>query len=251
MNIWKPRDGHVPRPLYLGALAACLCVGLFLILHDGQGGDGPDATGAKPSSAGPGGSSFPAYSQQDSAVLGSTRDGAASAQNAVASGKQPDDEGPSLTRSRQRDGLAPSSQGRKILVDPMATWDSPPPWPEGPRLYAEVETSTRRYVNLRPDDVGELPRIQTSASERIELRIHFPDGLPGEKIFIEIPNGGSFPGLNSFGIVRLLPEDRRISIPYITDDDRGYCTIALRHRGHTRSLPIWVGELPELFPSDF
>lgn len=132
----------------------------------------------------------------------------------------------------------------------MASWENLPPWPEGPRLFAEVETSTRRYVNLRPDDIGELPRIHAAAEERIELRVNFPEGEPGEKIFVEIPNGGSFPDLKAVGRVYQLPENLTLSFPYITDDAHGYCSLAFRHRGHTRSLPIWIGELPEPFPSD-
>jgi hypothetical protein len=130
----------------------------------------------------------------------------------------------------------------------MASWSELPAWPEGPRLFAEVETSSRRYVNLRPDDVGELPRVRAEAEERIELRVNFPDGEPGEKIYIEIPNGGAFADSDAKGRVFELPENRTLSFPYLTDDSRGYCNVKLRHRGHTRSLPVWVGALPETEP---
>lgn len=127
----------------------------------------------------------------------------------------------------------------------MATWENIPPWPEGPQLFAEAETSSRRYVNLRPDDAGDLPRIYADAEERIELRVKFPDGEPGEKIYVELPNGGSFPDSKKFGRIFELPSDRTLSFAYISDESLGYCNVMLRHRGHTRSLPIWVGEPPE------
>lgn len=250
MNTGKQRAKNTLRLLTSGVLSTGLCIGLFWILRDREGEKSPDSSNADSSSAGSGGNSIHPSSRQTSDADDSAHDSVAAAQGAASSDKKPDEEGPSVTRARSRDGLASSSAGRKTLVDPMASWDSPPPWPEGPRLYAEVETATRTYINLRPDDVGELPRIHAAAQERIELRIHFPEGSPGEKIFIEIPNGGSFPDHKDFGKVYPLPENRTISFPYITDDSRGYCTVALRHRGHTRSLPIWVGELPEPFPSD-
>ena len=112
-------------------------------------------------------------------------------------------------------------------------------------MFAEVETSSRRYINLRPDDIGEMPRVMADAEERIELRVSFPEGEPGEKIHVEIPNGGAFTDTEARGRVYQLPENRTLSFPYITDDSRGHCNVKLRHRGHTRSLPVWVGELPE------
>jgi hypothetical protein len=99
-------------------------------------------------------------------------------------------------------------------------------------------------VNLRPDDVGVLPRVLADAEERIELRVNFPEGEPGEKIFVELPNGGAFADTKAMGRVFELPENLTLSFPYITDEARGHCNVKLRHRGHTRSLPIWVGELP-------
>lgn len=159
-------------------------------------------------------------------------------------------EGPTATRaSRRREAVSPDGI-RRTVVDPMASWAELPAWPEGPRLFAEVDTGTRRYVNLRPDDVGELPRIRAKAKERIELRVNFPEGEPGEKIHVELPNGGSFADSEAKGRVFTLPENRTLSFPYITDDAGGHCNVKLRHRGHTRSLPVWIGELPEPATAD-
>lgn len=160
---------------------------------------------------------------------------------------KPDDRpptGPSVTRSSQRETVVSPSGKRLALTDPMASWKELPPWPEGPRLFAEVDTTSRRYVNLRPDDIGELPRIRAEAGERIELRVNLPEGEPGEKIFLELPNGGSFTDTDARGRVLVLPENRTLSFPYITDEALGLCTVLVRHRGHTRSLPVWVGPLP-------
>ena len=151
---------------------------------------------------------------------------------------------PTDTRASHRDTVTNSKGERKKVIDPIASWAHPPAWPEGARLYAEVETSSRKYVNLRPDDIGEMPRILANAEERIELKISIPEGTPGEKIYVEIPNGGSFPDSDKFGRTFELSENRTLSIPYITDDARGNCTVVIRQGGHNRSLPIWVGDLP-------
>ena len=156
-----------------------------------------------------------------------------------------DKQGPAVTKSTRRNSVTSPDGVRRAIIDPMASWSELPAWPEGPRVFAEVDTGSRRYVNLRPDDVGEMPRIRAQAEERIELRVNFPDGEPGEKIFVELPNGGSFADSDARGRVFELPENRTLSFPYVTDDARGHCNVKLRHRGHTRSLPIWVGELPE------
>lgn len=150
---------------------------------------------------------------------------------------------PTDTRASHRDTVTNSKGERKKVIDPIASWDNPPPWPEGGRLYAEVETSERKYVNLRPDEVGEMPRILAKAEEQIELKVNFPDATPGEKIYVEIPNGGTFPDSDMYGRLYELPENRTLSFPYVTDDANGYCTVMIRQGGHTRSLPIWVGEL--------
>lgn len=149
-----------------------------------------------------------------------------------------------LSRTAKNRTTMTASGVRKQLIDPMASWSEQPAWPEGPRLFAEVETSGKRYVNLRPDDVGELPRIQTAAEEKINITISIPEGDPGEKIHVELPNGGSFPDNESKGRILVLSENRTLSFPYITDRVVGFCNVKLRHRGHTRSLTIWVGELP-------
>lgn len=178
------------------------------------------------------------------AADGNPGDASRSDDNASEGGR-PDPSVQSAARSTRRGTELSPSGGRLAVIDPMASWQDIPPWPEGPRLFAEVETGSRRYVNLRPDDAGEMPQIRAEAEERIELRVNFPEGEPGEKIFVELPNGGSFADSKAGGRVFELPENRTLIFPYITDNARGHCNVKLRHRGHTRSLPIWVGELPD------
>lgn len=127
----------------------------------------------------------------------------------------------------------------------MASWSDQPPWPEGPRLYAEVETSSKKYINLRPDDYGALPRIHTDPGELLEIKITLPESEPGEKIHVELPNGGSFSDMDVVGRIYDIEAGKSFSFSIFADDVRGNCNVKMRHQGHTRSIPLWVGEPEE------
>lgn len=127
----------------------------------------------------------------------------------------------------------------------MASWEDLPPWPEGPRLYAEVETSSKKYINLRPDDYGSLPRIRTSPGELLEIKIIIPEAAVGEKIHVEMPNGGGFSDSEVAGRIYEVQSGHSFSFSIFADEARGNCNVKLRHRGHTRSIPLWVGEPEE------
>ncbi len=127
----------------------------------------------------------------------------------------------------------------------MASWSDQPPWPEGPRLYAEVETSSKKYINLRPDDYVVMPRIQTAPGELLEIKITLPESEPGEKIHVELPNGGSFSDSEVVGRIYDIEVGKSFSFSIFADDARGNCNVKMRHQGHTRSIPLWVGEPEE------
>ena len=159
--------------------------------------------------------------------------------------KSPIPAGPATTRARQRDAVVTPFGVRKSVVDLMASWTDLPPWPEGPRLYAEVETTSKKYINLRPDDYGALPRILTNPGERLEIKITIPDAEPGEKIHVELPNGGAFSDSKVVGRIYDVQEGHSLTFSVFADEARGNCNVKMRHRGHTRSIPIWVGEPEE------
>lgn len=158
----------------------------------------------------------------------------------------PEDADPAVTRAKRlREALARRSGTTKAVSDPMASWEDLPPWPEGPRLYAEVETSSKKYINLRPDDYGSLPRIRTSPGELLEIKIIIPEAAVGEKIHVEMPNGGGFSDSEVAGRIYEVQSGHSFSFSIFADEARGNCNVKLRHRGHTRSIPLWVGEPEE------
>lgn len=224
-----------PAIAFLAVLALIAIAVIFRPDGDGQPpAASPPAPASKHQATAPAPDSLPSSGENKGSAPG----------KAVAANDSNTPTGPATTKAKRRDTAVSPDGIRRSIIDPMALWPEQPAWPEGPRLFAEVDTTSRRYVNLRPDDAGEMPRIRAEAEERIELRVNFPEGEPGEKIHVEIPNGGSFADTKARGRVLILPENLTLSFPYITDDSRGHCNVKLRHRGHTRSLPVWVGELP-------
>ena len=135
--------------------------------------------------------------------------------------------------------LAP---GKKNTVDPTSTWSETPAWPEGPKLYAEVETASTRYINLRPNDMGLMPQIRVEPGEALHVTLRLPEAEVGDKVYLEIPNGGKFPGESAVGKVLPVAKDQSVSFDYTADRSRGNCTIHIRQKGRTRTLPLWVGE---------
>ena len=131
---------------------------------------------------------------------------------------------------------------KKPVKDILASWDAQPPWPEGPRLMVDVESADTRYVNLRPNEQGVMPRLDVGASETLQVKLSMPDSPPGETIFLELPNGGTFPDQELKGKTLPIGDKRTIDFSMNASALRGHCTIYIRQAGHTRTLPLWVGE---------
>ncbi len=146
------------------------------------------------------------------------------------------------TRSSSSFAAGRNAGGRKVTIDPMASWKDVPAWPEGPRLFAEVETSGKRYVNLRPNDMGLLPALNVEANEPMKITLSLPESDPGASIYLEIPNGGAFTDTSDPGKVLKVAANRTVSFDFIADETRGNCTVHIRQAGHTRTLPLWIGE---------
>lgn len=130
---------------------------------------------------------------------------------------------------------------KKPIKDILASWEIQSPWPEGPRLMVDVESSDTRYVNLRPNEQGIMPRLYVKTQETLQVKLSMPDSHPGETIFLELPNGGTFPDQELRGKTLLVSDHKTINFTINASALRGHCTISIRQAGHTRTLPLWVG----------
>jgi hypothetical protein len=158
-----------------------------------------------------------------------------------------------MAKLSPRQGATPRD-GNKRVIDPMASWTESPPWPEGPKLTADVETSTARYINLRPNEMGLMPSLNVKPEDKIEVSLSLPESKPGETIYLELPNGGEFPGESLRGMTLEVGRERSLTFHFTASELRGHCTVHIRQAGHTRTLPLWVGEpnpvVPRADPND-
>lgn len=145
---------------------------------------------------------------------------------------------------------ATSSHKRLSVIDPMASWSEAPAWPEGPRLYAEVQTDGKKYVNLRPNDMGLLPQLTVNPKENLEVTLQMPEATSGERVHVELPNGGRFPDQEATGRTFIVDQNRSVRFTMEADETMGNCTLHIRQAGHTRTLPLWIGEPPILATGD-
>lgn len=143
-----------------------------------------------------------------------------------------------------------TTRKRLSVIDPMASWSEQPPWPEGPRLFAEVETRGKKYVNLRPNDVGLMPQINVAPREPLQITLQLPEATVGERIHVELPNGGKFSDQEATGRILTVGSNRSIYFQIEADETMGNCTVHIRQSGHTRTLPLWIGEPPVLASGD-
>lgn len=127
------------------------------------------------------------------------------------------------------------------VVNVEAGMDETPPWPDGPRVMAEVATESKRYINLRPNDLGIMPTLNIGANESMVIRLNFPDNSPGDSIYVELADGGVFGDSDKAGQVRKLGDVKTLEIPLSADERVGILKLLVRQNGHTRVLPFWVG----------
>lgn len=168
----------------------------------------------------------------------------------AAGGSEPNSQAPAVTKATRRDTVTSPDGTRRTVIDPMASWKELPAWPEGPRLFAEVNTASHRYVNLRPNDIGLLPQLNVEPVEMLDITLQMPESTPGDTIHIELPNGGNFPDAKAMGRLLTVAANRTVNFRIEADETPGNCTVHIRQSGHTRTLPLWIGEPPAIAASD-
>lgn len=153
-------------------------------------------------------------------------------------------EGPNKTKRADRS--APIDRSKLHVVDMEKSAQEIPQWPDGPKVYAEVATESKRLINLRPNSVGIMPTVNIGTEESVALKLSFPENEPGDRIYIELTDGGFFTDCDKPGRVLTLNKSRTLEVPFSSDTRVGEMKLVFRQSGHSRTLPLWVGPLPEL-----
>lgn len=148
----------------------------------------------------------------------------------------------STGRTKLRDRDVPDFSAKKLArvdMTPPADEGSPPP--PGPSLSADVRTEAKHFLNLRPNNVGVMPRLRVAPGEFLLASLSLPDSSPGDRIHAELSDGGVFPDTKEPGRIYRVAENKSVEITFQASEVRGNCTLLLRQAGHTRTLPLWVG----------
>ncbi len=184
-----------------------------------------------------------AATKADRKVSSQAKTRSSSAQPSVAT-----NESAETVKTKARERAESAIAGKPATtIDHAARAEETTPWPAGPHLYAEILTGTQRHINVRPNNIGLMPRIPVEPGDPIIMKLNAPNGSPGDVLYVELADGGSFPeGPEQKGKKVTLGENLTAELPFTADLRHGHCTVIVRQAGHSRTIPFWVGPLPEL-----
>ncbi len=207
------RNGIVKNKTRLISIAAILCLlGLAtLLLFRQQEPDSPKGTSDKARESGKHSANF--------AQTRSGRDGAKESGSPTSA--RPDAANEAPARTKRTDRAKPDfSIANKTTVDMSPPAEEETPWPAGPRLYAEAISANKRFLNIRPNNLGMMPRLRVGPREAMQVTLTLPENTVGDRIHVELSDGGAFLDTEAIGRVYTLGKDRRISIPIETSQYR-------------------------------
>ncbi len=162
----------------------------------------------------------------------------------------PEADAPAVVKTKRADRGVMPDRSKLPVVDLMKSSSETPAWPDGPQMFAEVSSETKRFINLRPNNVGIMPTVNIGTEESVAIRLDFPEGAAGDRIFLELVDGGYFLNTDKPGQVLTLDQSKKLEVSISSDDRVGDCKLFMRQSGHTRVLPFWVGSPLPLAQSD-
>lgn len=211
-----------------------------------RGSDSPPAT-SSPSSAsdklGGGGTSSSDLAEKSTTGTPSEKPGAPASSRPEAT---PD--APQRTKVRDRD--FPDFSARKLARVDMTLPPEEISLPEGPPLFAELLTESKRFTNLALNNIGIMPRVFVAPGEQMLVTFTLPEASPGDEIHVELADGGHFADLDAPGRLLTVGENKQFEIRFEAPTQRGHFNLILNQSGHTRTLPLWAGPRPELASGD-
>jgi hypothetical protein len=106
-----------------------------------------------------------------------------------------------------------------------------------------VSTASESY-NLTPNQMGTfdlVPDIQPM--QKIPVEIAYPQGRSGEKVIIEVMDGGSIDDNKKVKVVQL-NSGNKISFNFQVASDPGMYRVTLRKGEDVKEIQLWVGPAP-------
>ncbi|HEY5743350.1 MAG TPA: hypothetical protein VIS99_12505 [Terrimicrobiaceae bacterium] len=113
----------------------------------------------------------------------------------------------------------------------------------GDRAIAAVSYAGRKY-SLQPTQYGFFDRVLIEQSAKVPVQVTYPDGEPGEKVIVEVEDGGQLDN-DSILAVQSLDDQKRLAFVFQATDQTGIFRVTLRKGGDVKTLNFWAGpELP-------
>lgn len=113
------------------------------------------------------------------------------------------------------------------------------------RVVACAQVGNRMYT-LRPNELGDCPRVYVQAGDKIQVAMVFRDGNPGDPVVVEPEDGGEILETAEAVKVARLDEDLRLAFGFQVSENHGTHRVVLRRGGESQVLDFWVGEPPTL-----
>jgi hypothetical protein len=112
----------------------------------------------------------------------------------------------------------------------------------GEMAVATVNSGDRRR-ELRPNQIGEFPRVAASTKENIPIAVYYPEGQPNQEVAVVVQDGGRIDESVLSRVLRL-NSDRSIAFNFLTGENDGLYRVSLRKGTDHKTFTVRVG--PEL-----
>lgn len=131
---------------------------------------------------------------------------------------------------------APKPRTSGELTDPISTELAYCP---GKPLFARMSVDAKQTPELRPNQIGEFPRVYIKPSQKVSISLRFPEAEPGAKASVAVEDGG-FISDKKPAAALTLNELREGSFDFTAGSAGGQYRVVVRQGADTRILVLWV-----------
>lgn len=152
----------------------------------------------------------------------------------------------------ERDRASPTAQSERAISDPAYVLENDgrlsgldllrtKPGVPGDNPVAVIATGETQRT-LSSNQVGQFPRVYTRASSDVSARITYPEGQPGERVIVEVLDGGVLSPDTVMAKAFTLDASGSFDLNYTLSANDGTHRLALRKGTDVKMLEFWVGQ---------
>lgn len=126
----------------------------------------------------------------------------------------------------------------------IIAWPGGKPHHEDEPVEAYVTVgSSGRKLRMEVNQLGEYPRVQIKAGDKVDVRLQFNRSAPGSSIALTAQDGGHFSS-STPSLQAVLDESRQASFSFEASTNEGIHRVTfLSALGEVKTLDFWVGPL--------